>query len=308
IDKTNQLTELESDYRIEKKNNELTKKDAEVVKQKSQRNLLLIIALSILAVLVGLAFFYSRVRGKNKLLQQKNIQISEQKNELQTLNHVKDRLFSIISHDLRNPLVTLRSYLMLADNDALSAEKKHLFKVQTMNAVSQTGDMLDNLLAWANVQIKNTRATIIPINLKDLVTDAVSNVKAQAFQKQIEIVQQINVEMIPGDYDILMIALRNLLTNAIKYSAEKKEILISCLQDNNRIFLSVKDEGVGLSAEQINYINKNENSTTKGTKGEKGSGLGLFLIKELLKNMNALLLIESTPGQGSTFTISLPAL
>ena len=308
VDKTNQLTELESTYQIEKKNNELTKKDTELTKQRAQRNIFIIIALSIFVVLAGLAFFYSRIRKKNELLQQKNTQISEQKNELQTLNHVKDRLFSIISHDLRNPLVTLRSYLMLTDNDSLSAEKKHLFKVQTMNAVSQTGDMLDNLLAWANIQIKNTRANIIPLNCNDLVEDVVSNVKAQAFQKQINIVPQIAVETIPGDYDILTIALRNLLTNAIKFSSEKKEIKINCSQKADRILISVQDQGIGLSQDQIKNILDNKNGSTKGTQGEKGSGLGLFLIKELLQSIHAQLLIESEQGKGSTFIISLPAL
>lgn len=306
IDKSNQLTELESDYRIEKKNAELTKKEAEVTKQKSQRNFLLIIASSIFAVMLGFAFFYTRIRAKNKLLQQQNVQISNQKNELLTLNHVKDRLFSIISHDLRNPLVTLRSYLTLADNESISAEKKQMFKAQTMYAVSQTGDMLDNLLAWANMQIKNTRPAIIPVNVQDLVADAISSVKPQALQKQIEIEQQIFAETILGDYNILMIALRNLLTNAIKFSAEKKIVFIGSKKVNDRIYLSVKDEGIGLTEEQVIAINTNDSNSTNGTKGEKGSGLGLFLIKELLKNINASLLIESVPGTGSTFIISLP--
>ena len=186
-DSKNQLTELEANYTVEKKNGELVKKDAEVAEQKNRQRILLIVAFSILALLGLLMLFYKRIQNKNRLLQEKNVQINEQKDELQTLNHVKDRLFSIISHDLRNPLVTLRSYLMLADNDAVAEEKKQQFKVQTMNAVSQTGDMLDNLLAWANVQIKNTKANIIPINIADLLSDAVNNVKAQAFQKNISI-------------------------------------------------------------------------------------------------------------------------
>jgi signal transduction histidine kinase len=308
VDNTNQLTELESNYQIEKKNNELAKQESEVVKQKGQRNIFIIITIAIFAVLAILAFFYRRIRNKNKLLKQKNIQISEQKNELQTLNHVKDRLFSIISHDLRNPLITLKSYLMLSENDAISAEKKYLFKVQTMNAVSQTSDMLDNLLAWANVQIKNTRVSIVPLNIEDLFTDCLSNVKAQAFQKKIQIEQDINIEIVPGDYDILSIALRNLLTNAIKYSAENKKIKLSSSIKDDCILIAVKDEGVGLTQEQINLILENKSDTTKGTKGEKGSGLGLFLVKELLHNINATLHIESELGLGSCFTISLPAL
>jgi signal transduction histidine kinase len=306
VDNKNALTELEATYKVDKKNLELVKKDAEVSRQKNQRNIFFIIALAVFGILGALALFYSRIRNKNALLQQQNIQINEQKNELQTLNQVKDRLFSIISHDLRNPLVTLRSYLALADNEAIAPEKKLQFKLQTMNAVSQTGDMLDNLLAWANVQIKNTKANIIPVSLTDLVEDTLSNVAAQSFQKQLSIQKNIQVNMVPGDYDILSIALRNLLTNAIKYSEEKTTINVLATQDDKHAFVTVKDEGVGLTAEQINSILSNQNDTTKGTKGEKGSGLGLFLVRELLQKINATLQIESEPGKGSSFTIVLP--
>ncbi|MCP9751862.1 tetratricopeptide repeat-containing sensor histidine kinase [Ferruginibacter sp. HRS2-29] len=308
VDNKNALTELEATYKVDKKNLELVKKDAEVSRQKNQRNIFFIIALAIFGILGALAYFYSRIKNKNALLQQQNIQINEQKNELQTLNQVKDRLFSIISHDLRNPLVTLRSYLALADNDAIAPEKKQQFKLQTMNAVSQTGDMLDNLLAWANVQIKNTKASVVPVSIPDLVEDMLSNVAAQSFQKQLSIQKDIQVNMVPGDYDILSIALRNLLTNAIKYSDEKKTINVLATRDEKNNFITVQDEGVGLTAEQINSILSNQNDTTKGTKGEKGSGLGLFLVRELLQKINATLKIESEPGKGSSFVIVLPVL
>ena len=304
-DNKNQLTELEATYQVEKKNTELVKKDAEVSKQKSQRNILMIVAFSILGILATLGYFYNRIKNKNGLLQQKNIQISEQKDELQTLNHVKDRLFSIISHDLRNPLVTLRSYLMLSENDNIAVEKKQQFKLQTMNAVSQTGDMLDNLLAWANVQIKNTRVNIVPLNIDDLVADAVSYVKAQAYQKQIAIHEDLTITMAPGDYDILSIAIRNLLTNAIKYSSVNTPIYIKSVKEGEHILLSVRDEGVGMSKAQIAQVLANQNDTTKGTQSEKGSGLGLFLVRELLQKINAELKIESDEGKGSEFIIVL---
>lgn len=303
IDSKNQLTQLEADYQLEKKNIEIVKKEAELVKQKSQRNLFIIIALAAALILAAGSYFYTRIRKTNKELTEKNIQINEQKNELQTLNQVKDRLFSIISHDLRNPLVTLRSYLSLADNDALAPEKKLQFKLQTMNAVINTSDMLDNLLAWANVQIKDTNVAITPINITDCIWDTVHSVQAQALQKEITIHQQIEASTALGDYDIVVIALRNLITNAIKYSDAKKDIYISASQQNGHVVLTVKDEGIGLNPEQITKILSNENTSTAGTQGEKGSGLGLFLVKELLQKINAELKIESEPGKGSRFMI-----
>jgi signal transduction histidine kinase len=257
--------------------------------------------------LIGLVFFYNKIRKANNDLEEKNSQINQQKNELQTLNQVKDRLFSIISHDLRNPLATLKSYLSLADNDTLAPEKKLQFKLQTMNAVINTSEMLDNLLAWANVQIKNTRATIVPISIEDLVWDTVQTLTLQATQKDIRIEQQLNVSKALGDYDILSIALRNITTNAIKYSNKGKRIQLNAERRGEDVVLSVHDEGIGMTAQQIDEILNDQTSSTHGTQNEKGSGLGLFLVKELLQKMNASLTIESTPGMGSTINIILSA-
>ncbi len=303
IDSKNQLTQLEADYQVEKKNIEIVQQEAEVAKQKGQRNILITITLAAILMLAAGGYLYTETRKNNRALQLKNIQINEQKNELQTLNQVKDRLFSIISHDLRNPLVTLRSYLALADNDALAPEKKLQFKMQTLQAVINTGDMLDNLLAWANVQIKNTPSRIVPINLADCVWDTVQHVEAQALQKQVVVQQQLEAPTALGDYDIVAIALRNLVTNAIKFSDAGKNIFLLSTKENDRVHLTVKDEGVGLSQHQIAGILTKGNTSTAGTQGEKGSGLGLFLVIELLEKINATLTIESEPGKGSSFTI-----
>jgi signal transduction histidine kinase/Tfp pilus assembly protein PilF len=304
-DNKNQLTELEADYKIEKKNTEIIKKEGEVEKGKNQRNLFILLSGGMVLLLGGLGFFYSRIKNKNTLLAQQNIQINKQKDELETLNGVKDRLFSIISHDLRNPLVTLRSYLSLSDNVNISDDKKIAFKKQTSQAVSQTTDMLDNLLVWANMQIKNTNANIAPVDIEEVVLDAMDNVQAQAEQKNISIHKNIEVSSALGDKNILNIALRNLLTNAIKYSGENKNIFISSIQKDNQVLLSVKDEGIGMTTKQIADLLNNETETTKGTQGEKGSGLGLFLVKELLTKANNKLIIESEEGKGTTFTIGL---
>jgi signal transduction histidine kinase len=307
-DNSNQLTQLEADYHLEQKNGELVKQESEVQKQKGQRNIFIILAAAGGLLLITLALFYSRIKKKNSLLEEQNIQINKQKDELQTLNHVKDRLFSIISHDLRNPLVTLRSYLTLSDNENISAEKKEEFKTQTKHAVTQTSDMLDNLLAWANLQIKNTRANITPVSVQDAVQDAINVVQAQAQQKNIVIHKELLEAVVLADENILAIALRNLLTNAIKYSGENSNIHISSHKDNDTVALSVQDEGIGMTEEQVKQLQQNETESTKGTKGEKGSGLGIFLVMELLEKTNGHLFIQSEKNKGSNFTISLPAL
>lgn len=302
------LTELEADYNIEKKNIEIVKKDAEVQQQKNQRNLFIMLAFAAAMILIALATFNGRIKKKNAILFDNNIVINKQKDELLKLNGVKDRLFSIISHDLRNPMVTLRSYLTLSENKNISDEQKLEYKNQTVQAVAQTTDMLDNLLAWANMQIKDTRATITQLDVEDVVLDALDNVQAQATQKNISIHKNLIAQTIPADKNILNIALCNVLTNAIKYSHKNGSIFIDASEKNNSVLLSVRDEGVGMSATQIQALHSNENESSKGTAGEKGSGLGIFLIKELLQKINGELLVESEQGKGSTFSIKLAAL
>jgi two-component system sensor histidine kinase/response regulator len=166
-----------------------------------------------------------------------------------------------------------------------------LFKLQTINAVMHTTDMLDNLLAWANVQIKNTSATVVPISLADCAQDAVSNVQAQ--QKQEPVPLNLMATTALSDYDILSIAWRNLLTNAIKFSPVYKPVYISSIYKAGKVLVIVKDEGIGLSSTPIADILSKQNNSTKGTQGENGSGLGLFLVMELLQKINASLQIES---------------
>lgn len=301
----NQLTELEADYQLGKKNIELVKKDRDLKNQKNQRSILILIALSTLVLLSALFHFYKRMEHRKALLEEKNMQIIEQRNELENLNHAKDRLFSVISHDLRNPLVTLRSYLSLFENEQLSKEKKELFKNQTIHAVMQTGEMLDNLLTWANIQIKNNQTSITPIRLYDCVMDVIAILQPQAQQKSIHLLPKIDDIIIPGDYDILSIAIRNIITNAIKFSHENQSVYIETMCENDHVLLSVQDEGIGMTTEQIQQLDQFQNISTSGTKGEKGSGLGLFLVKELLQKINAELFIQSKVGEGSRFTIRM---
>ncbi len=304
----NQLTQLEADYQVEKKNSEIALKDLAATRHINQRNILLAIALMAAFVLTTLALLYNRIKVSNRLLKDKNDQINQQNVELENLNQVKDRLFSIISHDLRNPLITLRTYLSLADDVTLSSDKKDLFKRNTMQAVSQTCDMLDNLLLWANLQIKSSNPNITHINVEECIQDALDTVNGQALQKQVTLETELQAKAAMGDYTILTIALRNLLTNAIKFSNAKGMVHIKTYSENEHVFIAVKDEGIGMTSEQLHQLSTNTTDSTAGTSGEKGSGLGVFLTKELLNKTDATLVIESEPENGSIFTIKMPAI
>ena len=297
-DNTNQLTQLEADYQIEKKNASIIAEQANAARSKVERNISLVIGAAVLLVLILLFFFYEKMKRSSK-------KIEEQKLELENLNAVKDRLFSIISHDLRNPMVALNTYLSLADNPATSAEKKLRYKNQTQQAINNTSSLLDNLLAWANMQVRKTEPAISFVNLSECIDDALNTVQAQAEQKEISFVKNIDVAAASSDVHIIEIALRNLISNAIKFSPNGSNIEISTYVMDNRPCIEVRDEGMGMTPTQLNNLLQNHADSHVGTKGEKGSGLGIFLVKALLDQINATLQIESIEGAGSKFIIKL---
>lgn len=221
------------------------------------------------------------MQQKKKEVEEQNKFINQQKEELENLNHVKDRLFSVISHDLRNPLNSLQSYLMLSDNESLSADKRILFKNQSIQAVAQTGNLLDNLLTWAKMQLKDSTPVLIPIVVKNILQDVLDLLKPQAVQKEINFITQLEPIQIIADSEIISIALRNILTNAVKFSPLQSEIQIHSELKESIYHLSIKDHGPGMSAKLINSIlQSNQISSTKGSLGaESGSGLGLYLVK-----------------------------
>jgi two-component system, sensor histidine kinase and response regulator len=307
-DSKNRLTQLEADYQLEKKNSSLAQQAAETNRQKNQRNLFILIAIGAMLLLGALAFFYRRIQQNNRLLQEKNRQINQQKEELQSLNQVKDRLFSVIGHDLRNPLASLNSYLSLSADPSLPPQQKEKFHRQTLLAVGQTGHLLDNLLAWANAQLKNTQPTVVPVELQDAVASALGSIAAQAAQKNITIEQHHTDKTVLAEQPILEIVLRNLVTNAVKFSHAGGRVTIGAERQGGEVHITVKDEGVGMNSGQLADLQGSDLESTVGTGGEKGSGLGLLLVKQLLQKMGSRLQVSSEPGKGSLFTVVLPGL
>lgn len=301
----NQITQLEADYQLEKKNLELLSQKEDIQSQTNKINISIVILIAVIGLLGLLFFNYRDIKKKKKLLETKNELISQQKIALENLVQIKDRLFSIISHDLRNPFNTLRSYLVLLDQKEYSEDKKILFKNQILSTVVQTGHMLDNLLTWANIQLKNATPKIVPIELHECILDIVEAIQPQAIQKNVFIHSEIQHIIVPTDQDILSIAIRNILTNAIKFSSEGQTIRVYTEMHTEMVFLHIKDEGIGLTEEQITQIIDQSTLSTSGTMGEKGNGLGLFLVIELLERINVPLEIKSELGKGSTFTLKL---
>ena len=306
-DNRTKLTSLEADHQLERSNAALLQQQAAATIQRKQRNIFILISASALLLLTMMFYFFRKIKTKNVQLSAQNLVITEQKETLQQLNGIKDRLFSIISHDLRSPLTTLKNYFHLEDNNGIHPDKQQRYKQQTRLVVNQTSDMLENLLLWARMEGKNLQPQIVQVQLKEIITDATAAVELSARQKDISIVSQLDTDTAFADEQILRIAIRNIAGNAVKFSHPASAIQIHAYKEQQVVKIAITDTGTGMSPEQLQALCNNAAASTTGTGGEKGAGLGLFLVMELLKKSNAGLEIESSEGTGSRFTICLPA-
>lgn len=231
--------------------------------------------------------------------------------ELLEINEMKDKLISIISHDLRNPMANLRYTIDLAmnmdqpfDNKVLAKYLKLAF--QTSNTMY---NLLENLLAWAQNQKGSLEYLPEHIDLNNIVEDTLTLVHLNAKNKQIGIDVQIPRNLkVYADENLLGTVIRNLLSNALKFTNKNGRVKISAQPKYNEVVISVEDNGIGMDKEAINkLLNRKEFFTTFGTNHEKGSGLGFNLCKDFVERNGGKIWIDSASGKGSTFYFSVPS-
>ena len=233
---------------------------------------------------------------------------SEQK--LIDLNTTKDRLFSIISHDLRGPIGGLKNFVQMLIS-AKNFDKPEDI-IQDLEAIktnaASTFDLLENLLAWSISEQNQINYSPEELNLFDIVDCSQQLFSGLSQSKKIVVDNQIRKEiLVYGDRNMLMTILRNLVSNAIKFTPEGKKITITSEQLPSEVKISVSDEGQGISpSHQSRLFKKTEYFSTYGTNGEKGSGLGLLLCKDFIKKHDGIIGVESELGKGSTFYFTLP--
>jgi PAS domain S-box-containing protein len=230
--------------------------------------------------------------------------------ELKELNATKDKFFSIIAHDLKNPFNNILGFSELLreevrDNDLDAIEQ---YSNLIYSSAHQTFRLLENLLDWANTHRGHMVFYPELLSLKEIAADTAENLLQFADKKSIEFKNNIVEEiMIPADKNMLKSILRNLITNAIKFTPRNGKIELSSSIHDKHVEISVKDNGIGMTEvtrEQLFRIDVNH--STKGTDDEKGTGLGLLLIKEFVQKHNGKIWVESKPGKGSTFKFILP--
>ena len=242
-------------------------------------------------------------------LKQAHDKISRQAESLKELNATKDKMFSVISHDLRAPLGGIKSMLDLMYEDQSANKQISLQSLNSLkNAADQTYNLLENLLYWSRSQRGRLVNNPEMINLYDLVIENMELLQTMSDNKKIEVNNQVDPHATAlADRNMVKTVLRNLIINAIKFTREKGQITMANEYKDGLLEVSVTDNGVGIQKQNLEKIlNMKEYYTTFGTKREKGSGLGLNLCIDFIRRNNGELYIDSEYGKGSTFTFTLP--
>ncbi len=260
------------------------------------------------AFLVLLARSHRRLRSAHRLLARQNEQLEEQAARLARLNATKDKLFSLIGHDLRGPLSALGA-LSGRLRPELTTDAGRRLVTLFEGAALQLSALLDNLLRWAQSQIRETGFAPAFIDLGELVDGVVEQYRALLASKDIHLRLDIAPGLhIYGDPTMLSTVVRNLLANAVKFSETGDRIAITADSRAGQVVLEVADTGVGMEPAQLARLFAADGPRSlEGTHGERGAGLGLLLCDEFVRRHDGRVEVRSTPGEGSVFRVTLPA-
>lgn len=272
----------------------------------AQLSILGLIFATIIAVIVVQT--NKKEKKLNKKLTIQTEKLEKNKAELKTINKNQDKLFSIVGHDLRGPIVSLKELLTLSLENDEGQQYFYKFGPKLKNDVDQIYFTLDNLLNWGLTQMQGEPLNPSRINVKVELDHILHLFKEPLNKKTIDICNEIGSNCyITIDSNHFNIIFRNLISNAIKFTPKNGQIWLKSIRKLETLIIQVKDSGVGMSKEEINLVlNQSEYHTTFGTNNEPGTGLGLMLCKEMIRKNNGDIHIESLPEKGSTFSLRFP--
>jgi len=233
-------------------------------------------------------------------------------NHLVELNAIKDKMFSVIGHDLRSPLGSIKMTLDFLRSDTGQQYKIEDFR-NSVTLLAQTTDevfgLLENLLGWAKSQSGNLSVVPEEIRVRDLVNSVYLLHKGSFTNKRLNFENNVvDSNVVYADLNMLKSVLRNLVSNAIKYTQENGTISVETAETNGNTHIIVKDTGVGIPLEDLPRIfDEKQHISTYGTNKESGSGLGLILCQSFVKSNSGRLTVESEQGKGSSFIVELPS-
>ncbi|ARV09142.1 ATP-binding protein [Winogradskyella sp. PC-19] len=237
---------------------------------------------------------------ENKKLITKNAQLEE-------VNQVKDKLFSIVSHDLKDSISSIKAFLDLLKDGGISKEEFNDLIPELSENANNASSLLFNLLNWSKSQMQNLQPKPELFNIQEVFQIKMSLIEKKVNDKGIILIDESRREFVYADRSMLEIVIQNLITNAVKFTGKGDVITVSNQDYNGKVLICVEDTGIGISEDnQKKLFNAKKNFTTIGTENEKGTGLGLTICKDLVELNDGRIWVESTPNIGSKFFIELP--
>ena len=314
VDKEEKLSQIKN-LQILYETRETEKENANLKLKLSIKNLVML-AFIFIIFLIGLLVLILQSKKNqqirlNRILNKQNEEIGIQRDHLTELNLTKDKLFSIIAHDLRGPIGSTFTFLeLLIANESDFTKNELVDNINVLkNSSKATYKLLENLLTWLRSQKGEIEFNPTQNNLFNVAQTNIDLFAFNAENKRIKISNEINPTISFGfDKEMINTVIRNLINNAIKYTRENGQISISAKEINDCIEISVHDTGIGMNSEEaeVLFLTVNSQNRKDGTRGEKGTGLGLLICKEFVGIHNGKIWAESKPNKGSTFRFLLP--
>jgi signal transduction histidine kinase len=303
------LLETQNKYKIEQLDNERRRKDDELVVQKRFRNILTVLVVLCLIIVALVFHLYTVQQRSNKKLKEAHDQLNRQNLELQELNATKDKFFSIISHDLKGPLNSLTSFssLLINHTESLSKEEIKMFAADFDKSLKNLFALLENLLEWSRSQTGNIEFVPESFDIAAMLEENRELLTAQAQNKKITLINDSAGQLIINAHkNSINTVVRNLISNAIKFTPEGGTITLKTSRQHGAVITSISDTGVGMPQSVIDKLFRIDSKhSTKGTANEKGTGLGLILCKEFVEKNGGKIWVHSREGEGSVFYFSL---
>jgi signal transduction histidine kinase len=306
-EKENQIKRIVQRMEIERNSNKINELHEEIDNKKAIYFYFQVFIIGIIGILLIYIVFYRRLKYVNKTLVEKNEIIYNQNLELEKTNNDKDRLFSIISHDLRGPSKNLQLIFKAVGDKKLPFSS---LENQLPNIIRNTTNLvntLESLLNWSVSQLKGIHVNKVLIDLKESVEKNIHFFEDLALKKNIELINNCSSTNVYIDKNHIEIILRNLTSNAIKFSKQDSTIQFNLKDKGDFVEIFVIDEGTGLTKEQAsNILNNATMKSSMGTHGEKGIGLGLLLTKEFIEINGGNLYVESELNKGTIMSFTIP--
>lgn len=250
--------------------------------------------------------YTQELEEKNAKIEIQNKAFQEQTKHLENVNNVKDKLFSIISHDLKDSLSSINGFIDLLKDGSLSREEFDNLIPELSENANNASLLLFNLLNWSKSQMHSLDAKPTLFDVQEVFEDKVKLIEQRLDNKGIDLIDHSLRDFVYADRSMFEIVIQNLLANAVKFCKEGDSITISNHISNGSCIISIADTGTGISKQNIEKLFKSNSFTTTGTKNEKGTGLGLSICKELVELNHGKIWVESSLNVGSTFYVQLP--